>query len=151
MLKQSCRREQGEERNLTEEMLLWKFIFVDWSVDAACLYSTTLRNWAVLVFIHSFSLKIYLFFCLKPKEFEGHFLWWRRIWSNKWLMQANICFLIWDSLKYAFNVPDLWQWEREDVAQYCVFFLLILKCWTYFFAFDIFLHVHRFMSFTQRN
>lgn len=123
----------------------------DWRVDAACLSSATRRYWAVLVFMCSFSLKTYLFFCLKPRGLKGYFSWWRSIWGNKWLMQVNVCFFMWGSLKYAFKVTDIWQLGREDAAQSYFFPLWYRNAELltfFFFAFDTFLQVYTVMPFT---
>lgn len=62
-------------------MLLWKFSFA-WVVDAVFICSATLILWSVLVFMYSFSLEIYLFFCLKSRGLGGYFSWWSGLWSS---------------------------------------------------------------------
>lgn len=89
---QSQMREKKERRKKTEEMFLWKFSFA-WIVDAIFLCSATLILRSVLVFMYSFSLEMYLFFCLKCRRLGRYFSWWSGVWSIKWLMQENICFL----------------------------------------------------------
>lgn len=73
-------------------MFLCKFSFA-WVVDAVFLCSAALILRSVLVFMYSFSLGMYLFFCLKSRGLGGYFSWWSEVWSIKWLMQENTCFL----------------------------------------------------------
>lgn len=142
-LRQSCEIEEGEERKQTEEIFLWEVGFFDHPVDSTCLYSATLRYWALLVYMYSFSLKRDLLFCLKPRGLTQYFSWWRRIWGSKWLMQANMCCFTWGSLKYAFKVPDVWQWGKEDRAQ-CYFFSFWY--WNAELTFLVLIHPHRFTA-----
>lgn len=128
------RRRRGKKTNRRNISLRVRFF--DHPVDSACLYSATLRYWALLVYMYSFSLKRDLLFCLKPRGLTRYFSWRRRIWGSKWLMQANMCCFTWGSLKYAFKVPDVWQWGKEDRAQ-CYFFpfgieMLNLLFWSWY-------------------
>lgn len=127
------KKEGKENRNIP--------LKVQFCLDCWCCFLILCNtNTLICANLHAlnFSLEMYLFFCLKSGGLGGYFSWWSWVWSIKWFMQENICFL--REAHVDIQVVRLMSVRR---IPHSVIFFLGIEMLSLLFAFDTFPQFYR--------